>query len=88
VVHGDGIRVPTKQLRWVRYGTGGILGAADLQIITMNCDLLQSESLCGIFCCLEVYESIVAVTTNPNTDYWMILEDSHIFAHFFQCTVE
>jgi hypothetical protein len=44
--------------------------------------------LCGIFSCFEVYESIVAVTTDPDSDNRCILKEANILAHFFKGTVK
>jgi hypothetical protein len=88
VVHGNGIRIPAKQLRRVRDGPGGILGSSNLEIVSMNSNLLESEGLSCIFGSLEVNEGIVAVSADPHTDHWLILEDADFLAHLLEGTIK
>ena len=54
----------------------------------MNGYLLESEGLGCILSGLEVDEGIVAVSADPNTDHWLILEDADFLAHLLEGTIK
>ena len=88
MLNRDATWVSAEKLCGVRDRPGSVLGSSNFQIVAMDSNLLKSKCLSCVFSCIKVYECIVAISTDPNSNYWHVLEETHIFPHLLQSTIE
>lgn len=83
------VRVPAKKLTGRGDDACRVLGTANLQVLTVNLDLLEYEGLCGLFSRAEISEGVVTFTRDPAADNWVtILENPDALAEFLESGIQ